>query len=281
MRNFIAFGILIFSFFACESGKEKENQQVDIPIRIVSLNGTITEILFALNLGQQVVGVDVTSVYPVETSKLLQLGHVTQLNMESLIGLKPSHVLAFQEDLNPQLEKQLKDANIVCIAMNKSKSIKETKALIKDIAANFNKIQEAQKLSAEILDEALKIQKLPKQQSVLFIYARGAGNLMVGGEDTPVEAVIELAGGSNAAKGFEGYKPLTTEALTTFDPDVILMFDSGAQSLGPNGIWTVPGMSLTKAGKAKKLITMDGLLLSGFGPRVGQAIQQLNKALSK
>ncbi len=281
MRNFIAFGILIFSFFACESGKEKENQQVDIPVRIVSLNGTITEILFALELGEKVVGVDVTSVYPEQTSTLPNLGHITQLNIESLFGLKPSHVLAFEEDLNPQLEKQLKDAKITCIAFEKSTTIEGTKDLINGIAKAFQKNEKAQRLSSKIVDEAIKIQKLPNKPKVLFVYARGAGNLMVGGEETPVEAVIEMAGGSNAAKGFKDYKPLTTEALTTFNPDVILMFDSGAKSLGPNGIWNVPGMSLTKAGKAKKIITMDGLLLSGFGPRVGQAIQELNRELLK
>ena len=119
-----------------------------------------------------------------------------------------------------------------------------------------------------------------KKPKVLFIYARGAGNLMVAGKETPLHSMIELAGAENAAAELTDFKPLTPEALLTTNPDVILMFDSGLQSLGGvDGLLKVEGIAATNAGKNKKVVSMDGQLLSGFGPRLGEAVVELHNKL--
>jgi iron complex transport system substrate-binding protein len=105
---------------------------------------------------------------------------------------------------------------------------------------------------------------------------------MVSGTGTPVDKMISLAGGKNAVSDFEDYKPLTPEALIKGNPDVILMFDSGLQSVGgAEGVLKIPGVDKTNAGKNKKIISMDGALLSGFGPRLGEGIYQLNSLLAE
>ena len=117
---------------------------------------------------------------------------------------------------------------------------------------------------------------------VLFIYARGAGNLMVAGTNTPMEKIIGIAGGQNAITEFEDFKPLTPEAVVKSNPDYILMFDKGLESIGGvDGVLKLEGVASTNAGKNKKIIAMDGQLVSGFGPRVGQAAAQLNQLLQK
>jgi len=121
---------------------------------------------------------------------------------------------------------------------------------------------------------------LTKKPKVLFIYARGAGNLMVAGSGTPLHSMIELAGAENAASALTDFKPLTPEALLTTNPDVILMFDKGLQSLGGvDGLLKIEGIATTNAGKNKKVVTMDGQYLSGFGPRVGDAVVELHNKL--
>ncbi len=95
-----------------------------------------------------------------------------------------------------------------------------------------------------------------------------------------MQKMISLSGADNAVNGFPDFKPLTPEALLEANPDVILMFESGVESLeGENGIWSIPGMADTKAGKTKQLVVMDGLYVSRFGPRLGQAVTELNKKL--
>ena len=99
---------------------------------------------------------------------------------------------------------------------------------------------------------------------------------MVAGDNTPMKAMIELAGAQNAATGFEEFKPLTSEGMVASNPDVILLFDDGLQSLGGiDGLLAVPGVAQTTAGRNKAVIEMDGQLLTGFGPRTGQALSEL------
>jgi iron complex transport system substrate-binding protein len=119
-----------------------------------------------------------------------------------------------------------------------------------------------------------------KKPKVLFIYARGAGTMMVGGTGTQVDKVIELAGGINVAKDFADYKPLTPEALVAYNPDVILLFSSGLSSLGNEaGMMNIQGVKETNAGRNKKIIAMDGQLLSGFSSRLPIAIEELHSKI--
>jgi iron complex transport system substrate-binding protein len=153
--------------------------------------------------------------------------------------------------------------------------------LVKEVASWLGKTDASKAIISKIDSDLKNLSKRTKKPKVLFVYARGAGTLMVAGENTPLEKMIVLAGGENAGKGFTDFKPLTSESVIAANPDVILMFTSGAQSLGPDGIFNVQGVSATNAGKNKALIQMDGQLLSGFGPRVAEALIELNKELKK
>ena len=88
--------------------------------------------------------------------------------------------------------------------------------------------------------------------------------------------MIRLAGGTNAASGFDGYKPLTAEAAVAAAPQVILVTTSGLESVGgTDGLLDLPGLALTPAGKARRVVAMDDLYLLGFGPRVADAVAAL------
>lgn len=92
--------------------------------------------------------------------------------------------------------------------------------------------------------------------------------------------MIELAGGENAVLKYEGYKPLTAEAAVAAAPDVILMMESGLESLGGQaGLMEVPGIAQTPAGEAERVIAMEGLFFLNFGPRMGEAAITLAEAI--
>lgn len=250
--------------------------------KIVSLNGAITEILADLGEQNNLVGVDVTSTYPNSVKeKAKDLGHVRSLSIESLLALKPTKVYATDKDLNPEQIAQLKNAGIQIEIIKQDYSIDGTKELVKTIATSLNK-QDFETINTKIDTDLKDLKPLTTQPKVLFIYARGAGNLMVAGKNTPVEKIIGIAGGQNAITEFEDYKPLTPEAVVKANPDYILMFDKGLESIGGvDGVLKLEGVASTNAGKNKKIIAMDGQLVSGFGPRVGQAAVQLNQLLQK
>lgn len=246
--------------------------------RIVSLNGAITETLVSLDLSGNIVGRDVTSTFPADL-KATDLGHVRSITAESILALQPNIVFGTTKDINPSLNEQLKKANISLVLIDQEYSIDGSKKLITEVATKLKK-DNYQPLLDNITNKMTTVKAFDKKPKVLFIYARGAGNLMVAGSGTPLHSMIELAGAENAAAALTDFKPLTPEALLTTNPDVILMFDKGLQSIGGvDGLLKIEGLATTNAGKNKKVVTMDGQFLSGFGPRVGEAVVELHNKL--
>ncbi|MET4105966.1 helical backbone metal receptor [Hymenobacter sp. UYP22] len=244
--------------------------------RIVSLNGTISEIICALGRQSQLVGVDVTSTYPEALTKLPKVGHNRNISAEGVLALSPTLVVGTTESLKPEVATQLKAAGIPVHLFKQDYSAAGTRQLIKEVAATFGATAQVPAVTARLDAELAKVKKPATSPKVLFIYARGAGTMMVAGQGTSVEKMLQLAGARNAAVGFTDFKPLTAEALVAANPDVLLLFDSGLASLGgKTGLLQIPGVAQTTAGRTGRVIEMDGQLLTGFGPRLGQATAEL------
>ena len=103
---------------------------------------------------------------------------------------------------------------------------------------------------------------------------------MASGVGTAADGIIRMAGGENAIDSFEGYKPLTDEAISVAAPDVILMMDRGDHSASAETLFALPSMATTPAAETRALVKMNGLLLLGFGPRTAEAVSRLSKALA-
>lgn len=286
MKKF--FTVLALAIVVASCNKKEENKTTTTETdtvateiktdRIVSLNGAVTETLASLDVAGNIVGRDVTSTYPADL-KATDLGHVRSITAESILALQPSVVFGTTKDVNPNLNEQLKKANIPLVLIDQEYSIDGSKKLITEVATKLKK-DNYQPLLDNISNKMATVKTFDKKPKVLFIYARGAGNLMVAGSGTPLHSMIELAGAENAAAALTDFKPLTPEALLTTNPDVILMFDKGLQSLGGvDGLLKIEGIATTNAGKNKKVVTMDGQYLSGFGPRVGDAVVELHNKL--
>ncbi|WP_237028729.1 heme/hemin ABC transporter substrate-binding protein [Pedobacter steynii] len=265
---------------ACNAGTDKINKnQLPDSIKIVSLNGTVSEIVAELGLEKNIVGTDITSNYPESLKSKPKIGHNRRINAEGVLSLQPNIVLGIAKEVSPQLAAQFRSSGIRLILFNQEFTAQGTKDLIRAVGDSLHHTVKVDSLTKVFETELAGAQKQinnPRKPKVLFIYARGTGTMMVGGTGTPVEKVIELAGGTNAITEFTEYKPLTSEALVKANPDVILLFDDGLESLGgAKGLSGVQGVSQTNAGKTKKFITMNGELLTSFGPRLGQAVTEL------
>jgi iron complex transport system substrate-binding protein len=249
-------------------------------MKLVSVNGTMSEIICSLGLESSLVGVDVTSTYPASLDKVAKVGHNRQVSSEGIVALAPSLVVGLQNDLKPVVIEQLTASGIKTKLFTQDLSVEGTKKLITEAGTYFNQPAKATALIAQLDKDIALVKKPAVKKKVLFIYARGAGTMMVSGTGTSVEKIIQLSGGQNAVTSFADYKPLTAEALIAANPDVILLFDSGLESIGgTEGLLKVQGVGQTNAGKNKKIITMDGQLLTGFGPRLGKAMIELSSKL--
>ena len=251
------------------------------PKRIITLSGPLTETVDALGFGAQIVAVDVTSIYPDYISKIPKVSKDRAISAEGIISFSPDLVLAPENMISKAIQYQLSAAGIKVVVIKQEYSAKGALVFIRQVAAalgNAPKGEELVKLTSTAVGQALEtVKNNPKSPKVLFLYARGTGVMMVAGKETSLDAIIRLSGAKNAAQGFSKFKPYTTEALVNANPDIILMFDFGYKSLGGiNSILKMPGVSLTNAGKNKRVIEMDGELLTNFSVRLGQAISQLN-----
>ncbi|GAB4015448.1 heme/hemin ABC transporter substrate-binding protein [Spirosoma koreense] len=268
---------LAINLSVCAAQPPKEE-----PVRIVSLDGTVSEILCDLGLQSHLIGVDVTSTYPESLKKLPKVGHNRTISAEGVISLKPTLVLTTQNaGTKPEVIEQIKSAGITVLSFQQEYSIAGARKLIQDVATTCQVGSRAKPLLKKLDADLAQVKKAMNSPKVLFIYARGTGTMMVSGRGTQVDKMIQLAGGVNATADFENYKPLTAESLVAANPDVILLFDSGLESLGGlEGLLKVQGITQTNAGKNSRIVDMDGHLLSGFSPRLGKALQELAQKIT-
>jgi len=254
--------------------------------RIISLGSAITETIYGLGLGDHMLATDVTSVSPKAAANLPRVSKNRSVSAEGILTFKPTIVLAPQGDVPHAVIQQIRQSGVKFYAIKQDYSEKGALKFIQDIAdalevsALGKTVVNRTKLSlanvSTVVKEELKNKKTPK---VLFIYARGTGTMSVAGKGSSLDAMITLAGGKNAIQEFSEFKPYTTEALVQANPDIILMFDFGASSLGGlEAILKMPGVRLTEAGKNKRIVTMNPSLLVNFSTRLPEAIIELQKA---
>ena len=252
--------------------------------RIVTLGGSVTEIVYALGAGDQVVGVDASSVYPEAATEKPNVGYFRKVPAEGVLSLNPSLVLALEGTGPPTVFEQFRSAGVRTVKVSEVPSVEGAKQKIRKLGDLLGRSARADSLIAAMERELEAARALRTEASstprVLFVYARGSGTMNVAGRGTSAAAMIELAGGTNAITDFEGHKPMSAEAVVEAEPDVILALTRGLESIGgTKGLLEQPGIPLTPAGKQKRIVAMDDLLLLGFGPRLGTAVQRLTDKL--
>ena len=251
--------------------------------RIVSLNGSTTEILFALGVGDNVVGCDASSSYPKGVKeKLPSVGYQYGLNAEGILSLNPTLVIGRDDVRPPQVVQQLRMAGVTVLLLNEPRSFETAKQRLLTIGKAVGCEKKAKELidaldaDIEKLEAKLASRKDQPKQKALFLYLRGTQTTLVLGTDTAPGAMFDIVGAENAAGNIKGNKPMTAEAVIAAQPDVYVLFTTGLESIGGvDGLLKLPGLAHTPAGQNKRVVTLDGQYLSGFGPRCGRAALDL------
>jgi iron complex transport system substrate-binding protein len=255
-----------------------------IPQRIITLGSAITETADALGLGSNIVATDVTSEYPAYIKKLPKVSRNRSLSLEGILMFRPDIILAPENEVPKNMQAQLKKAGISLVIIRQEYSSKGAARFITDIAEALQVKEKGKTLILQLEQQLKTLQSASAASSgkpkVLFIYARGTGMMSVAGKGSNMDALISLSGGTNAVQEFSDFKTYSTEALISANPDVILLFDFGASSLGgKSSILKMPGVMLTNAGKQKRIIEIDGPLAINFSSRLPEAINDLRQKL--
>jgi iron complex transport system substrate-binding protein len=259
----------------------------DLPVRdgpIVSIGGDVTEIVYALGAGQRVVAVDITSRHPKEARNLPQVGYMRQLSAEPILSLSPGLILAIADAGPPQVLDQLRSAGTCLALIPDAHSTEGVIKKVEAVAGALDRKAEGEALSAKLAAEFAVLRSslsaVKDKPRVLFLFSVGEGAPTVGGRKTSADAIIALAGGQNAIDSFEEFKPASSEGIIAAAPDVLLVTELTLEKLGGvEGLLQRADIAQTPAGKAKRIVAMESLLLLGFGPRTPQAIRDLAAAL--
>lgn len=253
------------------------------PERIVSADGALTEIVYALGEEKRLVGVDTTSGYPASATKLPQIGYKRNISAEGTLSLSPDVIIATQDSGPDKVVAQLKAAGVDFRVYSAAPSLEAVEEKIKKVAELLEIPEDGDQLWADVkkkVDVAkAKAAAVKQPVRVMFVLSAGDRSPLVAGTNNGADTMIRLAGGINAVEGFEGYKPMPVEALVAARPDVILMMARAGHTMKPEQLFSKPGFDMTPAAQDHKLITMNGLKLLGFGPRIGDAISELTAAL--
>jgi iron complex transport system substrate-binding protein len=250
--------------------------------RIVPLNGDIAEIVFALGLGDDVVGTDTSATYPETAAAKPKIGYQRQLSAEGILSLRPTIAIGTAEAGPPEVIEQLRTAGVKVEIVPAPSTVDDIPQRIQAVADKLGVADSgrtlAEKTAGEIDAAKATIPAGATPPRVAFLYLRGATTAMLGGIGSRADALIRAAGAVDAGTeaGVQGYKPITPEALATAKPDVILLLDGGLASVGGvDGVLKLPGVAQTPAGAAKRIVALDDQYLLGMGPRSGSALRDL------
>lgn len=257
-----------------DSGKEFTFAQA--PQRIVSLSPTETEVLFALGLGDKIVGVSNLDDYPEEAKSKPKMGDL-QGNAESIIAANPDIVFAGLS-LNKNSVAKLNELKINLFQTN-PKTIDQAIervllfGLITDTQEQAEKIAEQMRKEKQKVVDAVQSVTPERKKKVYIEFSEG----WTVGKGEYMDDMITLAGGINVASDLQGWKQISEENIIKANPDVIL-FAKGVPGLEQK-IRGRSGWDKIAAIQSNNVIGLDDNLLARPGPRITQGLTDLAKAI--
>lgn len=207
-----------------------------VPERIVSTAPSITELLYALGLGNRVVGVTRFCRYPPEAQLKPKIGDYTSPNLEAIAALRPDLVIV---QTNPiHLADRLATLHLRVLEINQE-NIAAIYKSIHDVGAATGTQHAATQLSDSILDRLSKIRArvapLPRVR-MMFVIGRSPNRLdglVVAGRASYLNEVIEVAGGENVFRdALAAYPAVSLEEVMARNPDVIVDMGDMSDTVG-------------------------------------------------
>ena len=246
----------------------------NIPERIVSTAPTPTEMLFAVGAGDLVVGVDSYSDYPAEVANITKVGDYT-LSTEVIISLQPD--LLISSDLVPISQLELLEDQGIPFVILATRTLDDVLKDLRLVGILTGHVDEANELVDELEDRIEAVTS--KTQAVDLVKPRvyleyypywtyGPGSF---GDD-----LIALAGGINIAENTSSeYPMLTSEFVIAQDPEIIVYTVGYMTTTTADEISSRPGWDVITAVSEGDIHSMDDNLLSRYGPRILDGLEDL------
>lgn len=258
------------------------------PRRIVSLAPNITETLFALGLGDRVVGVSSYTVYPPEALQRPVVGALYDVSLEKLVALQPDLVIVQQKHEKVQALCDLRKIALLRVDMGRVDTILDGIRLLGQTLHASDRAETLRRQVQSDLDAVRRRAEGRPRAKVFLCVEHQPGSLkgiFTAGGQSFLTDLLALAGGDNVFADVDAdYASVSTEALVARAPDAIIE-TLVSQEFTPQALrqlrddWSgLPGIPAVKAGRIV-VLTDDFIVVPG--PRVGLIAQRLADALEE
>ncbi|MBC8206082.1 MAG: ABC transporter substrate-binding protein [Kiritimatiellales bacterium] len=248
---------------------ERVQQNQNDGLRVISLAPNVTEILYALGLSNEVVGVSRYSKYPPEAAEKPFVGGTYDPNWEMIIALQPDLVIGL--DSQEEIAVQLKQLNIDFLGVPHER-VDEVMQSILIIGEACGAEAEAQQLFQCLEATALRHRDLSEHRKPKVLVCIGHDEqltrMYVAARNTFYDDLINLAGGINACEQAAiKYPEISPEGLRAIDPDLVI-------DISPN-----LGKSSFKLWQPYRAVSMTNSYAFIPGPRFGLLLQDFLEAI--
>jgi len=292
----VAISMLIgAAFSACSLGSATVSAQIslvdglekqitlDQPAqKIVSLSPPITEMLYAVGAGDQVVARDSFSDYPESALALPDIGGgFAEYDLETILSLSPDLVIAGGIN-TPELVQSLEDTGLTVFYLSNPADLEGTFTSIKVLGELSGHVKEAEKLVEELrarMDTVLDIlANAAEKPSVYYeLDATDTAKPYTPGPNTFYTSLIEMAGAENVGAQLEfEWAQISLEFLLVEDPDLILLGDA-MWGVTPESVAERAGWESLSAVKDGRVLPFDDNLIARIGPRQVDGLEALAK----
>lgn len=259
------------AFFALSFPAWAENIQ-----SIASAGGDITEILFELGVGDKVVAVDSTSVYPVAVTELPSVGYVRELSAEGVLSTGADLLIGANDMGPPAVMENLSAAGMRIEFAPQSEGPQRFSDKVAFVARVVGEEERGAELIASYEGKLSEIEarreKLSRAPRALLILSLRDGAPVAAGLGTTGNDIMEISGGQNVAT-FDGWKPMSAEAVIAAAPEVILLSSTHIERMGGvSAVMDLPSIKSTPAGKSASFAVVDSYTMLQFGPRSTEAM---------
>ena len=242
--------------------------------RAVSLAPSLTEIVFAVDSGDKLVGVTTYCNYPAEAQKIAKVGDTISPNLETIIALKPQVVFVSTASQIESFTKTLEQQNIAVFVTN-PKNLDGVYQSIFQIGEIFERSDKAHEIVNGLKKRVAEIEDKTKNEKSVKVFVQFSKEpLFTIGRDSFVTDLILRAGGESVtANVAEAYPKFSKETAFAVQPEAIILSDS-EDNREPNEVF-----NNSPAVKNEKVFRISADLLSRPSPRIVDALEQIAKSL--
>lgn len=253
------------------------------PEKIVSLIPSNTEIVFALGLEKEVVGVTDFDNYPEATTKKEKVGG-QEINVEKIISLGADLVLAHASWASTAEAgiQQLKDAGITVFVVNDAQNFDQVFDSIEMIGKATGETVKADEIVTGMKDklEAIKAKaKAIKEKKKVLVEVSPAPEIYTSGKNTFMDQMLSVINAENIAHDQEGWIKIDQEAMIKRNPDVIVTTYGFYVKNPVDQVLTRKGWETVNAVKNKHVVDVDSDRVTRSGPRIVEGVEDLAKAI--